>query len=87
MTSLLKVKAVGAVGSVKQEKKTGGSGNKENIEEEAVDDPSPAPAAKPVKAKRGAQSQMIIKHHGVQPQVQASLLRIPCSYFIFNFLI
>ena len=72
MTSLFKAKAVGAVGGVKQEKKTGGIGNKENIEEEAVDDPSPAPAAKPVKAKRGAQSQMIIKHHGVQPQVQAS---------------
>ena len=60
------------MGGVKQEKKTGGIGNKENIEEEEVDDPSPAPAAKPVKAKRGAQSQMIIKHHGVQPQVQVS---------------
>ena len=57
---------------MKQEKKTGGSGNKENMEEEAVDDPSPAPAAKPAKAKRGAQSQMLFKHHGFQPQVQAS---------------
>ena len=61
------------MGGVKQEKKTGGSGNKENIEEEeAVDDPSPALAAKPVKVKRGAQSQMLFKHHGFQPQVQAS---------------
>ena len=71
MTSLLKAKAVGAVGSVKQEK-TGGIGNKENIEEEeAVDDPSPAPAAKPAKAKRGAQSQFY-QRQGVQPPVQAS---------------
>ena len=60
------------MGGVKQEKQTGGSGNKENIEEEEVDDPSPAPAAKPVKVKRGAQSQMLFKHHGFQPQVQAS---------------
>ena len=63
--------AVGAVGGVKQEKKTGGIGNKENIEEEAVDDPSPAPAAKPAKVKRGAQSQFYHRQ-GVQPPVQAS---------------
>ena len=69
MTSL-KAKAVGAVGGVKQEK-TGGSGNKENIEEEAVDDPSPAPAAKPAKAKMGAQAQFY-QRQGVQPPVQAS---------------
>jgi len=62
-------KAVGAVGSVKQEKKTGGIGNKENIEEEVVDDPSPAPAAKPAKVKRGAQSQFY-QRQGVQPPVQ-----------------
>ena len=59
------------MGGVKQEKKTGGSGNKENIEEEAVDDPSPAPAAKPAKAKRGAQAQFY-QRQGVQPPVQAS---------------
>ena len=57
---------------MKQEKKTGGVGNKENIEEEAVDDPSPAPpAAKPAKAKRGAQAQFY-QRQGVQPPVQAS---------------
>ena len=71
LTSLLKAKAVGAVGSVKQEKKTGGIGNKENIEEEVVDDPSPAPAAKPAKVKRGAQTQFY-QRQGVQPPVQAS---------------
>ena len=56
---------------MKQEKRTGGIGNKENIEEEEVDDPSPAPAAKPVKVKRGAQSQFY-QRQGVQPPVQAS---------------
>ena len=71
MTCLLKAKAVGAVGSVKQEKRTGGVGNKENIEEEEVDDPSLAPAAKPAKAKRGAQAQFY-QRQGVQPPVQAS---------------
>ena len=60
------------MGGVKQEKKTGGIGNKENLEEEeAVDDPSPAPAAKPAKVKRGAQSQFY-QRQGVQPPVQAS---------------
>ena len=59
------------MGGVKQEKKTGGIGNKENIEEEEVDDPSPAPAAKPAKAKRGAQAQFY-QRQGVQPPVQAS---------------
>ena len=53
-------KAVETAASVKQEKKTG-CGNKEDVEEEAVDDPSPAPAANLLKAKRGSQS---------QPQVQ-----------------
>ena len=42
-------KAVETAASVKQEKKTG-CGNKEDVEEEAVDDPSPAPAAKLLKA-------------------------------------
>ena len=59
------------MGGVKQEKKTGGIGNKENIEEEVVDDPSPAPAAKPAKVKRGAQTQFY-QRQGVQPPVQAS---------------
>ena len=48
-----------AAGLVKQDKKTGFGNINENVEEEAVDDP--APAAKVLKPKRGAQS---------QPQVQ-----------------